>query len=100
MQIWFKKQIRFRLKYTREVRDNSLWGRSQTTFWTTYPPPLVNVVCERPLITFLIDFRFANKMERIQFRKSRIPCTITSLQRWFSVGIFRYKPGYKSHDLL
>ena len=21
-------------------------------FWTTYPPPLVNVVCERPLITF------------------------------------------------
>ena len=20
--------------------------------------------------------------------------------RWFSVGIFKYKPGYKSHDLL
>ena len=23
-----------------------------------------------------------------------------SVTRWFSVGIFKYKPGYKSHDLL
>ena len=23
-----------------------------------------------------------------------------SAQRWFSVGISKYKPGYKSHDLL
>ena len=22
-----------------------------------------------------------------------------SAQRWFSVGIYKYKPGYKSHDL-
>ena len=24
----------------------------------------------------------------------------TAESRWFSVGIFKYKPGYKSHDLL
>ena len=39
------------------------------------------ILKHQTIIPFLIDFRFANKMERIQFRKSRISCTITSLQK-------------------
>ena len=28
------------------------------------------------------------------------PETLAAGSRWFSVGICKYKPGYKSHDLL
>ena len=39
--------------------------------------------------------KFESEIEMDSRMESRITCT-----RWFSVGIFKYKPGYKSHDLL
>ena len=40
-------------------------------FWTTYPPPLVNIVCERPLIWFLAESMLIFDFD-VRFRESKI----------------------------
>ena len=67
-------------------------------FWTTYPPPLVNVVCERPLrrespvmlskgLHNPIDTRpyFAAQRSRIRTRVDASNCLILCYKPWLFV---------------
>ena len=48
---------------------------------------------------FIQQFKLNRRLDGVLTTWSHISIQ-SSTERWFSVGIFRYKPGYKVHDLL
>ena len=46
------------------------------------------------------DQKITCMLWRAKKSKECISSEVTIFSRWFSVGICKYKPGYKSHDLL